>query len=258
MSISNEIQRIQNAKEAIKTSINNKGGSLTDTSKLDEFATAIDNLPSGGSGEQVINGFTRFLISDLKGYEQFAFFDSGSNYSMITENFNIMINKIREVFTAIENEGAKFYVYTIDVDLSTSSFITRYVETPVANLNIIVGCLHHIVSYGSGNAGELDTSDHNIRNNIYVGIDHIITPLAWRAIEPLSEREKLLIIYDLLEQIPSFIIKYSTPFTPHFNEQIPFDTGTFSMYINVAPLGNVNYFNYTVLTSNICEISWVA
>ena len=49
MSIASEILRIQQAKQAIKESINNKGGTLTNES-IDNYAQAIDNLPSGGGG----------------------------------------------------------------------------------------------------------------------------------------------------------------------------------------------------------------
>lgn len=50
MSVASEILRIQQAKDSIKTAINEKGGSLTDASKLDSFADAINNLPSGEGG----------------------------------------------------------------------------------------------------------------------------------------------------------------------------------------------------------------
>jgi len=46
MSIASEITRLQNAKADIKTAIENKGGTVSGT--IDNYATAIDNLPSGG------------------------------------------------------------------------------------------------------------------------------------------------------------------------------------------------------------------
>ena len=48
MSIANEIIRIRAAKEAIKSAINTKGGTLTDE-LLDQYAGAIAALPSGSS-----------------------------------------------------------------------------------------------------------------------------------------------------------------------------------------------------------------
>ena len=40
----NKLQAILDSKAAIKTAINNKGGTLTDSTPLDEYATAINNL----------------------------------------------------------------------------------------------------------------------------------------------------------------------------------------------------------------------
>jgi hypothetical protein len=53
--LTTEYNRIVNAKESIKTAINNKGGNLT-TERIDQYASAIDELPSGGgfSGEEVV------------------------------------------------------------------------------------------------------------------------------------------------------------------------------------------------------------
>lgn len=51
MSIATNIQRIINAKSAIRTSIINKGGSVSADAKIDTYSTAIDNLPSGWDTE---------------------------------------------------------------------------------------------------------------------------------------------------------------------------------------------------------------
>ena len=47
-SIQTEITRIANAKTAIRTAINNKGGTVSDTALIDTYASAIDNLSTGG------------------------------------------------------------------------------------------------------------------------------------------------------------------------------------------------------------------
>ena len=43
-----KLNKILETKEAIRTAINNKGGTLTTTDTFASYATAIDNLPSGG------------------------------------------------------------------------------------------------------------------------------------------------------------------------------------------------------------------
>ena len=47
-SIQTEINRIANAKTAIRTAINNKGGTVSDTALIDTYASAINNLSIGG------------------------------------------------------------------------------------------------------------------------------------------------------------------------------------------------------------------
>ena len=47
-SIQTEITRIANAKTAIRTAINNKGSTVSDTALIDTYASAIDNLSTGG------------------------------------------------------------------------------------------------------------------------------------------------------------------------------------------------------------------
>ena len=47
-SIQTEITRIANAKTAIRTAINNKGGNVSDTALIDTYASAINNLSTGG------------------------------------------------------------------------------------------------------------------------------------------------------------------------------------------------------------------
>jgi len=48
MSISSELLTLQNTKTAIRTAINNKGGSVGASDTFASYATAIDNLSSGG------------------------------------------------------------------------------------------------------------------------------------------------------------------------------------------------------------------
>lgn len=64
MSISSELLTLQNTKTAIRTAINNKGGSVEASAPFASYATAIDNLPSGGSGNPVL---TSIDVSDFTG-----------------------------------------------------------------------------------------------------------------------------------------------------------------------------------------------
>lgn len=64
MSISSELLTLQNTKTAIRNSINAKGGSVGASDTFASYATAIDNLPSGGSGNPLL---TSIDVSDFTG-----------------------------------------------------------------------------------------------------------------------------------------------------------------------------------------------
>lgn len=64
MSISSELLTLNNTKTAIRTAINNKGGSVGASDTFASYATAIDNLPSGGSGNPLL---TSIDVSDFSG-----------------------------------------------------------------------------------------------------------------------------------------------------------------------------------------------
>ena len=64
MSIATELTLLANSKQAIKNSINQKGGSITDSTPFADYSTAIDNLPSGGSGNPLL---TSIDVSDFTG-----------------------------------------------------------------------------------------------------------------------------------------------------------------------------------------------
>jgi len=65
MSIATELTLLANSKQAIKNSINQKGGSITDSTPFADYSTAIDNLPSGGgSGNPLLESID---VSDFSG-----------------------------------------------------------------------------------------------------------------------------------------------------------------------------------------------
>ena len=48
-----KLNKVLQTKEAIRTAINNKGGTLTETDKFSDYATAIDNIQSGSANEPI-------------------------------------------------------------------------------------------------------------------------------------------------------------------------------------------------------------
>ena len=51
MTVSDQIRRIKNAKAAIKEAIQNKGVTVSDTAKLDEYPALIDSITVGEGGD---------------------------------------------------------------------------------------------------------------------------------------------------------------------------------------------------------------
>lgn len=64
MAISDQLTLLNNTKTAIRTAINNKGGSVGASDTFASYATAIDNLSSGGSGNPLL---TSIDVSDFSG-----------------------------------------------------------------------------------------------------------------------------------------------------------------------------------------------
>ena len=63
MAISDQLTLLNNTKTAIRNSINQKGGSVTASTPFADYATAITNLPSGGSNADLIDLIERDITS---------------------------------------------------------------------------------------------------------------------------------------------------------------------------------------------------
>ena len=62
MSLADKLQKLKTTKEAIRTSINNKGGTLTESDTFSSYSTAIDNIQTG-SGENPL----QYVIDNQEG-----------------------------------------------------------------------------------------------------------------------------------------------------------------------------------------------
>lgn len=70
MSIETEITRLQGAKEAIKTSLTNKGVTVSDTAKLDEYSILVDSIEAGG-GVDITDYFELDFSNSVQGQKYF-------------------------------------------------------------------------------------------------------------------------------------------------------------------------------------------
>lgn len=76
MSIQTELNRLTNAKSAIKAAIEGKGVTVPDATLLDGMAALIESIQAGGGGGNLVTGEVTFE-SDLNLYVQSLTIDTG-------------------------------------------------------------------------------------------------------------------------------------------------------------------------------------
>ena len=110
MTIANEITRISNAKAAIKQSIENKGVTVSDTAKLDEYPALIDSI-SGEGGSVDAGYWPKFFeartknLTDLKyAFANIEAKETDTDIKNLIENLDT--SKVKEIRNAFEQFGA--------------------------------------------------------------------------------------------------------------------------------------------------------
>ena len=88
MSIADQIRRIKNAKAAIKEAIQNKGVSVSDTAKLDEYPALIDEISVGGSCD---SAWPNFFEWRTQNYTSFKYLFT---YAIVNDEFMNLIDGI--------------------------------------------------------------------------------------------------------------------------------------------------------------------
>ena len=92
-----KLNKILETKEAIRTAINNKGGTLTTTDTFSSYATAIDNLASGGSTLKTLLDATKST------YRLFYEYKGTSVDDLISYNDTENVIKMQEMFYYCSN-----------------------------------------------------------------------------------------------------------------------------------------------------------
>lgn len=131
-----KLNKILETKEAIRTAINNKGGTLTTTDTFASYPSAIDSLPSGGGGS------LKTLLDATKSCYYLFFKYSGTSVDdLITYSDTSSVTNMHNMFTSSPN-------LTTIPQLDTSNVTDMY--------QIFYGC-RNLTSIS-----QLDTS--NIKN----------------------------------------------------------------------------------------------
>ena len=93
-----KLNKILETKEAIRTAINNKGGTLTTTDTFASYPSAIDSLPSGGGGS------LKALLDATKScYYLFYFYKGESVNDLISYNDTENVTNMQEMFRECMN-----------------------------------------------------------------------------------------------------------------------------------------------------------
>ena len=87
-----KLNKILETKEAIRTAINNKGGTLTTTDTFASYPTAIDNLPSGG------NDWLKEYLDETKD-ASYLFCGYAQTYDATTWYFNLTYERLQKILS---------------------------------------------------------------------------------------------------------------------------------------------------------------
>ena len=93
-----ELNKILETKEAIRTAINNKGGTLTTTDTFASYPSAIDSLPSGGGGS-----LKTLLDATQSCYHLFYQYKGISANDLISYNDTENVTNMQNMFTSCSN-----------------------------------------------------------------------------------------------------------------------------------------------------------
>lgn len=93
-----KLNKILETKEAIRTAINNKGGTLTTTDTFASYPSAIDSLPSGGG-----NTLKTLLDATKKSASLFASYEGTSVNELISYNDTSEVTNMSGMFSNCSN-----------------------------------------------------------------------------------------------------------------------------------------------------------
>jgi len=215
MSISSEIERIQTAKSAIITSIENKGVTVPTGAMIDELPELIDSIPSGGGGGD-------------------SFFKK-SKYAFLG-NFGVDVeNKIFRPFVPSSLSGGGGFCVAEDNLDGFEKLLLKIVFNKVSS-----GGSGTVVGYQSRNSSYTDGRIFLINTDISGG--HII----WKvASSTTSWREYIYSGFSSgINKIEVEVEKIST------NYKITFKLNDVEKYNSITPIYNAGFFCPTFFMSN--------
>ena len=125
-----KLNKILETKEAIRTAINNKGGTLTTTDTFASYPSAIDSLPSGGGGS------LKTLLDATKScYYLFSQYSGTSVSDLISYNDTANVTTMYYMFYFCTNLTTIPQLDTSNVTVMSNMFASCYKLTTIPQLN---------------------------------------------------------------------------------------------------------------------------
>lgn len=113
-----KLQKIINTKKALQTSINNKGGAITDNTPFDQYPLAVDNLstPIYWDGiyieEELVSGYTLTLNvgSNVLNSSYYTYsLDSGTTWNQFTSS-TMTLENVSTIKFRSTTSGSAYYL----------------------------------------------------------------------------------------------------------------------------------------------------
>lgn len=115
MSIASEIERLQNAKSALKTAIEGKGVSVPASTKLDGYSALVDSIEQGGGGTDDDNWYG--VYTNNRQPVSYWFVKQNSEVWQMPNPYPTFINKAEGLYFLYK--GEKYYAAAIHDSVNT-------------------------------------------------------------------------------------------------------------------------------------------
>lgn len=183
--IQENLQKIINSKAAIKNSINAKGGTITDSTPLDEYSTAIDNLSIGGKyvkeGEDSIiesytgesSGWTTDVMSSVACLlEEIVIpFSTMISNSGANQNYGGLFNSGSSINRTLKKVTVPNGSYVYDYRLAINCITLEEIVGTVSPTTILDYCFYRCISLRSAIFNFNDCT--SIRQRAFSGMGYL-------------------------------------------------------------------------------------
>ena len=155
-----KLNKILETKEAIRTAINNKGGTLTTTDTFASYPSAIDSLPSGGG-----NTLKTLLDATKSTYSLFYDYKGYGVSDLISYNDTSSVTNMKNMFSSCSNlKEIHMTGMKTNFNISDSTKFTESALVEILN-NLATVTSTKTLTMGSTNLAKLTDEEKAIATN---------------------------------------------------------------------------------------------